>query len=68
MDLSLNIKYSNGWRDVGIFIAFIAFNASVTVLHVLWGSRTDMVYFAGGLDLPLYVLVLHEAVGRIKVV
>ena len=24
--LSFNIKYSNRWRDVGIFIAFIAFN------------------------------------------
>ena len=26
LDLSFNIKYSNRWRDVGIFIAFIAFN------------------------------------------
>ena len=26
LDLSFNIKYSNRWRDVGIFIVFIAFN------------------------------------------
>jgi len=26
LDFSFNIKYSNRWRDVGIFIAFIAFN------------------------------------------
>lgn len=26
LDLSFNIKYSNRWRDVGIFIAFIVFN------------------------------------------
>ena len=26
LDLSFNIKYSNRWRDIGIFIAFIAFN------------------------------------------
>jgi ATP-binding cassette subfamily G (WHITE) protein 2 (SNQ2) len=26
LDLSFNIKYSNRWRDVGIFVAFIVFN------------------------------------------
>jgi len=29
LDLSLNIKYSNRWRDVGIFIAFIVLNVRV---------------------------------------
>jgi len=31
LDLSFNIKFSNRWRDVGIFIAFIAFNVRVPV-------------------------------------
>ena len=26
LDLSFNIKYSNRWKDVGVFIAFIALN------------------------------------------
>jgi len=32
LDLSFNIKYSNRWRDVGIFVGFIAFNAALTYL------------------------------------
>ena len=34
LDLSFNIKYSNRWRDVGIFIAFIAFNVCDSLLYV----------------------------------
>ena len=30
LDLSFNIKYSNRWRDVGIFLAFIASNVRHT--------------------------------------
>ena len=32
LDLSFNIKYSNRWRDVGIFIAFIMFNVRILIL------------------------------------
>ena len=34
LDLSFNIKHSNRWRDVGIFLAFIAFNVRVPVFPV----------------------------------
>ena len=30
LDVLFNIKYSNRWRDVGIFIAFIVFNVRGT--------------------------------------
>ena len=30
LDLSFNIKYSNRWRDVGIFTGFIVFNVRGT--------------------------------------
>ena len=63
LDLSFNIKYSNRWRDIGIFIAFIVFNVCGPILftcRVLW---TDAVCFVGCCDLSLHIRIPHEAVG-----
>jgi len=68
LDLSFNIKYSNRWRDVGIVIAFIAFNVGVPVFPACEARGLTWLVFAGRRDILLYVPVPHEAVGRIEAV
>ena len=60
LDLSFNIKYSNRWRDVGIFIAFIVFNVRLD----FYFSRLCVDFaFVDHFDLSLHLPVPHEAMG-----
>jgi len=68
LDLSYNIKYSNKWRDVGIFVAFIVLNVRVPVFPAYGSRGLTWLFFADRRDLPLYILVPHEAVGQIEAV
>lgn len=63
LDLSFNIKYSNRWRDIGIFIAFIVFNVRRPDFLTCMVSWANVDRFSGCYDLSLYVLIPHEAVG-----
>ena len=65
LDLSFNIKYSNRWRDVGIFIAFIVFNVRgyfvfYTFFLLTWVGVLDC------FDLSLHVLLPDEAMGPVE--
>lgn len=42
LELSFNIYYSNHWRDLGIFFAFIVFNVRFSLYH-FW-LLTDVLY------------------------
>ena len=45
LDLSFNIKFSNRWRDVGIFIAFIVLNVRELCVLDSWNLWTDVIRF-----------------------
>ena len=65
LDLSFNIKYSNRWRDFGIFTAFIVFNVcGFPGFPLACFVLTRL--FLDCCDLPRDVLVPYEAVGQVE--
>jgi len=60
LQINFNIRYSHRWRDVGIFIAFIAFNVRISLLSLNGASRAKP-FLSDFLHLCVHLSVPHEA-------
>ena len=66
LDVLFNIKYSNRWKNLGIFGAFIVFNVRDFSVSLAWVCVDFS--FVDCYDLSLHVLVPHETMASIEVV